>query len=64
MLIDFNFWTELHILIPINVLYMEPLNWVPRNFCNLIELTFGLVLGLVFHNVKPPIFLVLKEHYN
>jgi hypothetical protein len=40
---------------------MEPLIPIPHNFCNLIELTFGLVLGLVLRNVKHPIFLVLNE---
>jgi hypothetical protein len=40
---------------------MEPLIPIPHSFCNLIEITFGLVLGLVLHNAKLPIFLVLKK---
>jgi hypothetical protein len=40
---------------------MEPLILIPHRFCNLIKLTFGLVLGLVFHNSKLLIFLVFKE---
>jgi len=40
---------------------MEPLIPIPRSFCNLIELTFDLVLGLVFHNAKLSIYLVLNE---
>jgi hypothetical protein len=40
---------------------MEPLIPILRSIYNLIKVTFGLVLGFVFHNAKPPIFLVLKE---